>query len=810
MPASPLDEMGRALPALALLLRDIAEGVFVQDAERRIVFANDAGARLCGFDTAAALLSAPIADVLRRFAVYDESGAPVAPHQLPAQRVLAGESVPEAMFRWVVLPTGEERWSAVKATPVRDGAGAVRYAVSVFRDVTERWRADAALRFLADASAMLAESLDYETTLAQVARLAVPRVADWCSVEMAGPDGPPLLLAIAHIDPEKVALAREHRRRYPADPDSRYGAAEAIRTGRSQLLHAIDDAALVAGARDAEHLAMLRALGLASSMLVPLTARGRVLGVITFVSSSPARRYGPDDLALAEALAQRAALAIDNARLYRDAMAAEARYRGLFAGVGDAVLVTDGAGNYIDANPAMEALVGYSAAELRGLRVGDLTAEADTPFARSVHALPGGAVRGEILLRRKDGGTVPVEGWVTSVEEAAGTLHIGTWRDISERRRVDEDRQRFVAMVAHELRNPLAALLGYAKLMRRRGRYDAKAVETIIAQGERLERLTLDLRETVQVRAGVLALKRAPVDVRPFILAAVEQAQATTADHTIALAIPDRLPVAAWDADRVAQVARQPAAERHQVHPGGGRGAGAGGGLRGPYPRRYRRFGHGHPAGGAAAHLRAVLSGDQRDGGERERDGPGAAHQQGAGRGARGHDGRRVRPRRGQHLHLHPAVRAAAVAARYSRPTVSSRSASANGLRSHPAARSSPAWRGASSAAVRMTIGMRGERPARARANSHPSITGMFRSRRIRAGSVAATTARASAPFAAQATAYPASVSVSAIKSRMASVSSTTRMTLRSMSDAPPGGGPATLPVFTAGASRVDTEGRGW
>ncbi|MCA1725680.1 MAG: response regulator, partial [Thermomicrobia bacterium] len=140
--------------------------------------------------------------------------------------------------------------------------------------------------------------------------------------------------------------------------------------------------------------------------------------------------------------------------------------------------------------------------------------------------------------------------------ERSGVIAVAT--EVSEqvrlRERAEEERQQFVAMVAHELRNPITSLLGYAQLMKRRERYDAKAMETIIAQAQRLDRLALDLRETVRARLGALAVAPGPVEVRSLVLAAVEQAQATTEAHTIAVEMPGALPPARWDADRVAQV----------------------------------------------------------------------------------------------------------------------------------------------------------------------------------------------------------------------------------------------------------------
>ena len=173
----------------------------------------------------------------------------------------------------------------------------------------------AQLEFLADASQALATSLDYRQTLRQVASLAVPAHADWCSVQMVD-DGVLRTLAVAHIDPDKVQLARELETRWPPDPDRQGGAAHVARTGESLLVENVTDEMLVASAQDDEHLRVARELGLQSAMSVPLVAKDRVLGVLTFVAAESRRRYTHDDVAFAEDLARRAALAIDNADLY--------------------------------------------------------------------------------------------------------------------------------------------------------------------------------------------------------------------------------------------------------------------------------------------------------------------------------------------------------------------------------------------------------------------------------------------------------------------------------------------------------------
>lgn len=173
--------------------------------------------------------------------------------------------------------------------------------------------------FLAEASIVLASSLDYPTTLASVARLAVPQLADWCAVYMLEADGSIRLLAVTHVAPAKVEWAQELGRRYPPDPRAPHGVPHVLRTGQSEIYSEVPEAVLTAYARDAEHLRLLRELGLKSYMIVPLKARTRMLGALGFACAETGRRYSGEDLVLAEDLAHRAATAIDHALLYREA-----------------------------------------------------------------------------------------------------------------------------------------------------------------------------------------------------------------------------------------------------------------------------------------------------------------------------------------------------------------------------------------------------------------------------------------------------------------------------------------------------------
>lgn len=214
-----------------------------------------------------------------------------------------------------------------------------RYVLVVVRDISRRrqaeqeridlireqvWTEQSAaanrrLEVLAEASRLLDASLDYAATLQEVARVAVRTLADWCIVHLLEQDGSIRWLALAHGDPAKEALARELQQRYPATE----GVARVLRTGVSEVYNGqANEADRAKRAHDAEHLRMLRELDSRAVMIVPLVARGRMLGAVSLISAAPGRTYDASDLAIAEELARRCGQAVDNARLHQEAQAA--------------------------------------------------------------------------------------------------------------------------------------------------------------------------------------------------------------------------------------------------------------------------------------------------------------------------------------------------------------------------------------------------------------------------------------------------------------------------------------------------------
>jgi PAS domain S-box-containing protein len=312
-------QLGERLVAedLRAILEGVADAVTAQGPDGSLVYANDAAVRVLGFPSAEALLQAPLMEIMARWELLTPAGEPLDIARLPGRQALMGQNPEPMLVQFRERGGSETRWSRIKAQPVRDETGTVRLAINVIEDVTELKQVEQSQRFLAEASRVLAHSLDYESTLTAIARLAVPGVADWCGVDLAVDRGEIQRVAVEHVDRDKVAMAKELAERYPADPRADRGVFQVLRTGQSQLFREIPEELLVQAAQDDEHLRMIRALGMSSAMLVPMKVRDRVLGAITFVSAESGRRYHEGDLRLAEDLALRAATAVENARLYR-------------------------------------------------------------------------------------------------------------------------------------------------------------------------------------------------------------------------------------------------------------------------------------------------------------------------------------------------------------------------------------------------------------------------------------------------------------------------------------------------------------
>jgi PAS domain S-box-containing protein len=317
-----LGELERALTGseqrLRAIVDSLAEAITIRGTDNRLIYANRAALDRLGIATAEELAEADPQALMGPYATFAEDGSEVGLAELPSVRLLRGEEPEPLTMRTIETRTGEERWVLLKATAVRDEQGEIEAAVTIIEDITATKRMQQRSEFLARAGAVLASSLDYQQTLRNVADLVVPRIADWCGVDLFDEDGQREPVAVAHVDPARLEMASQLRAYEPDELDPNQGLGRVLRTGEPALYDEITDDLLVAAALDEEHLRLLREVGMNAVLIVPLPVRGRTIGTLTMVHAESGRTFDEDDIDFAGQIAARAALAVENARLYSE------------------------------------------------------------------------------------------------------------------------------------------------------------------------------------------------------------------------------------------------------------------------------------------------------------------------------------------------------------------------------------------------------------------------------------------------------------------------------------------------------------
>ncbi|MCY1017649.1 ATP-binding protein [Pyxidicoccus sp. MSG2] len=304
---------------LEAIIQQLPVAVHIAEAPSgRTLHANGEAERLLGH----AMLETHCIDDFARYHAVHPDGRRYKGEEYPIARVLlTGEPWGEEDL-FYSRPDGALRIFRIKAGPIHDRQGKLQAVVAGFVDITELKRSKEDQTFLAAVSETLASSLEAEATLSRVVRQCVPHLGDGCFLDLVEPEGGLHRLAVAHLDPARELLVRELSRRYPPQLEAPHGPAAAIRTGETWCEPFVDDEVLSRFALDAPQLELLRALGITSMLSVPLRSRDQVLGALTFIHGRPDRHHDAQDQRVAEDLARRAALALDNARLYTEAQAA--------------------------------------------------------------------------------------------------------------------------------------------------------------------------------------------------------------------------------------------------------------------------------------------------------------------------------------------------------------------------------------------------------------------------------------------------------------------------------------------------------
>ena len=465
------------------------------------------------------------------------------------QQTLADGTVFEAEYRFRA-GDGTYRWHLGRAVPIRDEAGDIDFWIGTATDIDDRKRIEEAQRFLLDAGGKLSLSLDWRSGLQEVAKLAVPRVADWCAVHLLQDDGTISSLAVEHADPAKLVFAHELQERYPPDPANERGAAEVIRSGEARLIPDIPDDAFVNAARDEMHEQLLRQLGIRSFLCVPIVARAQILGAITLVTAESGRRYDESDLRTAEELALRVAAVIETAQLYEEVERRAQAARALET-IADGVVLLDNDERILLWNSAAESMTGLVAADIIGLPARD--------------ALPGYADHVSEVDVDGRPQTVPLEIngrelWLSfsAVRFAEGRVYV--FRDLTEERVLEQMRSDFVATVSHELRTPLAAIYGAAVTLRRSDldlgdEMRFRLLEVVADESDRLAQIVNDVLLASHLDSGQLQIRIETVDAAKVTETVIEAARTHLPDGvTLSFRTPKKLPAVAADEQQLRQV----------------------------------------------------------------------------------------------------------------------------------------------------------------------------------------------------------------------------------------------------------------
>ena len=295
----------------------LSDPVTIRDREDRLIYANHAALEHLGFASVDELRVTSPDAIFADYRVFGDAGQEISMDDIPSVRILSGRPAEPLLIRIINRQSGVERWNLLKAAPLMGTDGEVEATITVIEDVTEQKRAERHAAFRARASDVLASSLDYERTLRNVAELAVPDMVDWCAVDLIDEAGDRVPVAVAHVDPARLALASELRSYTPAHLDPDQGLGRVLRSGVAALYPEITDELLRQSAIDDRHLELLRSVGMRSVVMVPMKL-GETLGAMTLVSAESGRVLDQADVATAEQIASRAAVAIENSRLYSE------------------------------------------------------------------------------------------------------------------------------------------------------------------------------------------------------------------------------------------------------------------------------------------------------------------------------------------------------------------------------------------------------------------------------------------------------------------------------------------------------------
>ncbi|GEM_PF-599245 len=457
----------------------------------------------------------------------------------------------ESEFR-VVHADGSIHWLQARGHLSYDSQGKATRMIGVNHDITDRKQLEESLSFKAEASKIFSSSLDYQTTLESVAKLAVPRFADWCAVDMLDEYGLIHLVAVAHVDPKKVKWAHRLRTLNPPDMSQKQGLPNVLRTGKLEFYPHLTHEIIQEMVKDEKQLRIIKQIGgLSSVIIVPITVQHKTIGAITFITTNESKkRYTKADLQMADQLASRASLAIENAKLYKEVNRERERLINLVSNVPGIVWEAwgkpDKSTQRIDfVSSYVEEMLGYTVEEWVKTPNFWLTIvypEDKERAAKEATQIFGSGKKGVSRFRwiKKNGKQLWVEAHSFVIKDEKGNPigMRGVTMDISERMALERRKDEFISVASHELKTPLTSMKAFTQLLDRylKKQQDEIAITYIGKTHTQLDRLTNlvnDLLDVSKIEAGKLIFNKELFDIDEFISNMIEEIQPTTKTHQI-------------------------------------------------------------------------------------------------------------------------------------------------------------------------------------------------------------------------------------------------------------------------------------
>ena len=560
----------RRTEELEAVLEGVDAGITLVDASGQIVVRNTAAITLTGHPMTVGLANA------ESYALRDaDTNAPVPLDATPVARALRGEQVRDA--RLIMRDgLGNDRVILSSSNPVHDSAGAVVSAVTIFRDITAQERRSSLYERL---FGRLGSSLEPAAEMRVLADALVD-VGAFAAAAVYGtaPDAQSLHLIVARDYPADLLPLVQR-----LDRSAESLASIALRTGQPQIVARWSNDVAVG-------LAVARQLGermeTGGVAALPLLARGAVVGVLLVTVRRP-RTLAPDDIALLRELAERAALALDNARLYQAVRGTASQLDTIINAMAEAVWVCDTAGNLTVVNTAAHNLLRLSPEQVvRSLADfgrtnqprwpnGQPMVPEDSPLSRGLRGEVSTEFEG-VLRQEATGREVILQMSYAPVRDDSGAIvgAVSVGRDVTPLRELQRSRQDFLAIASHELKTPITTLLGFTQLIRRRHaqmlqqrvahetsaqsdawqRKEDELLARIDFQAHRLDRLVNDLLDEARIEQGRLEYRWADGDVAGAVAEAVYEQRSAHPERDILLQVPGEALMATMDADRIGQV----------------------------------------------------------------------------------------------------------------------------------------------------------------------------------------------------------------------------------------------------------------